>query len=185
MTITDIDISILLFIQEHFRNVALTPIFKAVSFLGNTGWFWILVCAGLLIYQRTRKTGITSSISLASTFLITTTIKHIIVRTRPYDAFLAIQRLIPAVHDPSFPSGHTSASFAVALILLYTCPKRIGIPAVILAGLIAFSRLYLGVHYPSDVLCAFLIALLVSLLVRKFLIKPENDKIRSLEYLRL
>ena len=78
-----------------------------------------------------------------------------------------IEALIPLIAKPtdfSFPSGHTTASFAVALVMFRMLPKKIGIPAVVLAALVAFSRLYLGVHYPTDVLVGFVVALVGSLL---------------------
>ena len=89
-------------------------------------------------------------------------LKNIVARPRP---FAEIEALIPLIAKPtdfSFPSGHTTASFAVALVMLRMLPKKIGIPAVVLAALVAFSRLYLGVHYPTDVLAGFVVALVGS-----------------------
>ena len=83
-------------------------------------------------------------------------------RTRPYETVAAIIPLIPRPVDSSFPSGHTCASFAAAFIYFRMLPRSYGISALILAALIAFSRLYLGVHYPTDVLVGFLVAALVS-----------------------
>lgn len=88
--------------------------------------------------------------------------QNIVARPRP---FAEIEALIPLIAKPtdfSFPSGHTTASFAVALVMLRMLPKKIGIPAVVLAALVAFSRLYLGVHYPTDVLTGFVVALVGS-----------------------
>ena len=80
--------------------------------------------------------------------------------------------------DFSFPSGHTTASFAVALVMLRMLPKKFGIPAVVLAALVAFSRLYLGVHYPTDVLTGFVIALVGSTLsVWIVRTKPEDKQV--------
>ena len=80
--------------------------------------------------------------------------------------------------DFSFPSGHTTASFAVALVMLQMLPKKFGIPAVVLAALVAFSRLYLGVHYPTDVLTGFVIALVGSMLsVWIVRTKPEDKQV--------
>ena len=96
-------------------------------------------------------------------FLITNLlIKNAVARPRPFDTYTQIIPLITRPKDYSFPSGHTCASFAVALVCLRMLPGKWGILPVVLAGMIAFSRLYLGVHYPGDVLAGFLVALLTS-----------------------
>ena len=158
-SIQQLDGEILLLIQRYLRTDMLTPFMKSVTFLGNGGWFWIL-CAVVL---------------LAVTNLL---LKNIVARPRP---FAEIEALIPMITKPkdfSFPSGHTTASFAVALVMLRMLPKKFGIPAVVLAALVAFSRLYLGVHYPTDVLTGLVIALVGSMLsvwiVRK---KPEDKQV--------
>lgn len=105
-------------------------------------------------------------------------LKNIVARPRP---FAEIEALIPMITKPkdfSFPSGHTTASFAVALVMLRMLPKKFGIPAVVLAALVAFSRLYLGVHYPTDVLTGFVIALVGSTLsVWIVRTKPEDKQV--------
>lgn len=151
--ITNIDSSILMFIQEHIRNPILTPFFQAVTSLGNAGMIWILITALLLIPKKTRKIGLMSLFALAGSLLVNNIIlKNLVARIRPYDT---IEGLVPLVAKPvdwSFPSGHTGSSFASACVLYRKLPKRLGIPALVLAVLIALSRLYVGVHYPSDVL---------------------------------
>ena len=179
-TLQQLDMNILLWIQEHLRVDALTPFWRAVTFLGNGGWFWILCAVVLLAIPKTRKTGyaavlslifgvivtktgVTAALSLLSGFLITNLlIKNAVARPRPFDTYTQIIPLITRPKDYSFPSGHTCASFAVALVCLRMLPGKWGILPVVLAGMIAFSRLYLGVHYPGDVLAGFLVALLTS-----------------------
>ena len=166
MTLQQIDMSILLWIQEHLRADALTPFWKVITFLGNGGWFWLVLAAGLLVYKKTRPTGIAALLSITVGFLLTNVLlKNIVARPRPFDAYTEIIPLITKPTDFSFPSGHTCASFACALILFRMLPKKFGIPAVILAGMVTFSRLYLGVHYPGDVLGGFLVAVFASTLV--------------------
>lgn len=163
--ITGIDVSILLFIQNYIRNDFLTPIMKGISFLGNAGWFGLALCVLLIIRRKTRKAGITAFVSIAITFILYYLLNHLICRPRPFVAYPEITRLIPAPHGYSCPSGHTANSFAYALVLVRMLDKRAGVPLVILAVLIGLSRLYLGVHYPTDVIFGFLLALIVSQIV--------------------
>ena len=107
------------------------------------------------------------------------TLKPLVARIRPYDYQLAffqknIPLLIEAQHDFSFPSGHTIASFeaAVALTLHH---KKLGIAAIVLAVLIAFSRLYLYVHYPTDVLAGMVVGV-VSALSSFYIVKLVSRK---------
>ena len=162
-SVQNLDGEILLQIQQHLRTDMLTPFMKIVTFLGNGGWFWILCAVVLLAIPRTRKTGYAAVLSLIFGVIVTNLLlKNIVARPRP---FAEIEALIPLIAKPtdfSFPSGHTTASFAVALVMLRMLPKKIGIPAVVLAALVAFSRLYLGVHYPTDVLVGFVVALVGS-----------------------
>lgn len=154
---------ILLWIQNHLRNPILDPIMQFITSLGDGGILWIIVTAVLLIIPKTRKTGILCLISLGFTVLVNNIIlKNLVNRTRPY---VAIPDLILITKDPgdaSFPSGHTAASFSVAVVMLMTMKKRYGISAIVLASLIALSRLYVGVHYPSDVLGGFVVATLIA-----------------------
>ena len=158
-SIQQLDGEILLLIQQYLRTDMLTPFMKSVTFLGNGGWFWILCAVVLLAVPKTRKTGYAAALSLIFGAIVTNLLlKNIVARPRP---FAEIEALIPMITKPkdfSFPSGHTTASFAVALVMLRMLPKKFGIPAVVLAVLVAFSRLYLGVHYPTDVLTGFVIA---------------------------
>lgn len=162
-SVQNLDGEILLQIQQHLRTDMLTPFMKIVTFLGNGGWFWILCAVVLLAIPKTRKTGYAAVFSLIFGAIVTNLLlKNIVARPRP---FAEIEALIPLIAKPtdfSFPSGHTTASFAVALVMFRMLPKKIGIPAVVLAALVAFSRLYLGVHYPTDVLVGFLVALMGS-----------------------
>lgn len=162
-SVQNLDGEILLQIQQHLRTDMLTPLMKFVTFLGNGGWFWILCAVVLLAIPKTRKTGYAAVLSLIFGVIVTNLLlKNIVARPRP---FAEIEALIPLIAKPtdfSFPSGHTTASFAVALVMLRMLPKKIGIPAVVLATLVAFSRLYLGVHYPTDVLAGFVVALMGS-----------------------
>ena len=151
---------ILLWIHTHLRFDAVTPVMRVLSLLGDKGIFWIALTLILLLFRRTRRLGIYCAVSMVLTFLVVNcAVKPLIARTRPYDLFSEIQILAHAEHDFSFPSGHSANSFAVAWILFRMSKKRYGVPAVLLAALIAFSRLYVGVHYPTDVLAGIVIAI--------------------------
>ena len=164
-SIQQLDGEILLQIQQHLRSDMLTPFMKSVTFLGNGGWFWILCAVVLLVIPKTRKTGCAAALSLIFGAIVTNLLlKNIVARPRPFAEIEALIPLITKPKDFSFPSGHTTASFAVALVMLRMLPKKFGIPAVVLAALVAFSRLYLGIHYPTDVLAGFVVALVGSTL---------------------
>lgn len=153
-----LDGNILLYIQDYIRQDWMTPFWKFITSLGNSGWFWIVLSILLVIPQRTRKIGITALAALLIGALITNVaLKNLVARIRPYEVVDGLKLIIERQHDYSFPSGHTCASFAAALVYYKMGPRKWGIPAVVLASLIAFSRLYVGVHYPSDVIGGLLI----------------------------
>lgn len=163
-TITQIDISILNFIQQ-FRTGFGDIFFPFITRFGDAGIFWMVLTLILLIIPKTRKYGLAMAVSLAiEAILCNVIIKPLVNRTRPFDYVDTVVNLIvKAPTDPSFPSGHTGASFACASALLFT-KSKLWIPAAILATLIAFSRLYLYVHYPSDVLVGAVIGTITGIL---------------------
>lgn len=147
----------LIWLQENVRSDVLTPIMKFITHLGDKGLFWILIAIVMLFFKKTRPLGIMAGIALVFSVLINNVlIKPNVGRIRPYEVVDGLKLLIEKQHDPSFPSGHSGASFAAAVVFLVKGPKKIGIPAIIVAALIAFSRLYVGVHYPTDVICGII-----------------------------
>lgn len=160
-----IDFFILNFIQENIRNTLLDKIMVFITSLGNMSIIWIIIGICLLINKKYRKYGIMLFLSLLFCAIVgNLTLKPLVARIRPFNAKPLLDGLlIKEPSDYSFPSGHTMCSFAPAVVLCYM-NKRIGICAVILSILIGFSRLYLYVHYPSDVLSGAIIGILLGML---------------------
>lgn len=152
------DYSILNYINEHFHNAFFDSFFSIITHLADAGWFWIALAALLLCFKKTRKTGCVMGAALLMGVIFGNGIlKPLIHRVRPYDnaawspAVTRATLLISPPSDYSFPSGHTLASFEGAFGI-FLCNKKWGAPALVLAVLIAFSRLYFYIHYPTDVI---------------------------------
>ncbi|MBD5506695.1 MAG: phosphatase PAP2 family protein [Lachnospiraceae bacterium] len=161
--LSELDGGILLWIQEYLRNPVLTPIVKVITTLGNGGAIWILLTLLILMLPKTRKAGCMMMAALLGTLLINNILlKNLVARTRPYEVIEGLTYLVRRPSEFSFPSGHAGSSFAAAGVMLRRLPKRYGIPAFVLAVLIALSRLYVGVHYPSDVLFGVISGILIS-----------------------
>lgn len=158
-----LEIAILDFIQK-LSNPILDSIMVFVSSLGNYGIIWIATSIILLFPKKTRKYGIMALVALALMQLTgNMIIKNLVERDRPYTQLEGFELLIAQPHDSSFPSGHTASAFACATVFL-TGKKRWGMIALLLAILIAFSRLYLYVHYPSDILGGMVLGIVCGLI---------------------
>ncbi len=147
-----IELSILDYIRENFQSDFMDDAMQIVTLFGDKGIFWIIVILLLLSYPKTRKLGCAAMISLIIEALCCNlAIKPLVHRLRPFEIREGIELLVTEPTDYSFPSGHTAASFAVSSVLCYK-KSRFGVPAVILSVLIGFSRMYLYLHYLTDVL---------------------------------
>lgn len=143
----------LLWVQEHLRFEALTPFMKAVTILGIAGCFWLALTLVLSFIPKMRRAAFASTLGMVFVAITCNLItKNLVARTRPYEVVEGLTRLIGEQVDYSFPSGHTAISFGSAVALFFYLDRRIGIGLMALATLIAWTRLYLGVHYPTDVL---------------------------------
>ena len=164
---------------QDMHNGFLDFILPKITFLGNGGWFMIVVTLLLLILPYNRKMGLQAAIALIlSTIVCNIILKPSIMRCRPCWLEPEIQILTNMPDDYSFPSGHSNASFAVATAIL-TRNKKLGIPAIILAAVIAFSRLYLFVHWPTDVIVGTITGIcggIVSFYIVNFIYKKISDK---------
>ncbi|MBE7043300.1 MAG: phosphatase PAP2 family protein [Ruminococcaceae bacterium] len=163
------DTFLLEWIQEVLQNETLDILFPFITMLGNKGMLWIMIALFLFCFKQYRKLALTMILSLILGLLLGNLIlKPLVGRIRPFQANRFFNLLIPPPKDFSFPSGHTLSSFAAASVLL-TEEKRMGIPAMIVAGLIAFSRLYLYVHYPSDVIAGIILGVLCGFAAKKIM----------------
>ncbi len=179
------DFPILDWIAENLRCAFLDAVMPVITMLGDAGWFWIACAVILLFIPKYRKVGLSMGAALIMGLVVCNiTMKPLLARIRPYDLQAqlgqTIDLLISKPHDFAFPSGHTLASFEGATVLAIH-NKKLGIPALILASLIAFSRLYLYVHYVTDVLFSLGMgigfAFLGSFMVHKGFSLYENRKL--------
>ena len=158
------DLPILDWIQAHLQSGFLDTVMPIITLFGEGGIFWIAWAVILILIPTSRTTGLGMGFALIMGLLVcNVTLKPLVARIRPYDLQaelgVTINLLINAQHDFSFPSGHTIASFEAAVVLLKNS-KKMGIPAMIIAILVTFSRLYLYVHYPTDVLVSIVLGTL-------------------------
>ena len=172
-TIQNVDIGILNYIQEYIKNPFLDKIMPFITSLGNLSFIWIVIGILLLRIKKYRKYGFMIFLSLILCGLIGNIIlKPIVARMRPFDIYPLIDGLLIKIpKDYSFPSGHTMSSFAPIVVLLYF-NRKIGVCALIIGSLIAFSRLYLYVHYPSDVFAGMVIGI-INGIIAIFVIEKE------------
>lgn len=174
------DQEILLWIQMYIRHESITPFFRFITHLGDKGIIWIIISVMLLIRKDTRRAGFLSLISLAFSYiLVNLFLKNYVARIRPYEYLNELELLIERQRDFSFPSGHASSSFATAVILFQCLKKRTGILALALASMISFSRLYIGVHYPTDVIIGIIIGTIVAILVYQISNKIKIEHIKK------
>ena len=162
------DLPILDWIQANMANPFLDKIMPIITVLGDAGIFWMICAAVLAITKKYRKVGFGMAFAMAMGLLVCNIIlKPTVGRIRPYDfqetLGVTINLLIEKQHDFSFPSGHTIASFEACTVMMLGS-KKLGIPATLLAILIAFSRLYLYVHYPTDVIASVILGTIFGIL---------------------
>lgn len=157
------DFSILEFIQQNMRSEVLDVIFTVITYLGSGGILWIAAAVCMLFTKKYRRCGIAVLVCLLLGLLFGNLIlKHIVARARPCWLKPIADMLVAVPKDFSFPSGHTLSSFIVAIVILRHS-RGFGIPALVVAALIAFSRLYVYVHFPTDLLGAMILAVPVAI----------------------
>ena len=171
--IQQFDEGALWWIAQHLRMSWLDPLVKFYTSLGNGGLCFIAVALLLLVFHQTRKAGATALTALAFGAAVTNlTIKPLITRPRPWVVMEDFVCLVTSSDPNSFPSGHTTAAFAFGVALFLTVrPKWAKAAALTAAALMGLSRLYVGVHFPTDVLAGAVIGtccgILASWVVRR------------------
>ena len=176
---------------ETLHNPITNPIFYAITTLGNAGWFWIVLAVLMLtvLPKKYKKAGLTMAIALILSLIFCNGImKHLWARPRAFwvvgqnfvvgNEFENLYGIFNSIHDYSFPSGHSSASFAAA-VSIFMWRKKEGSAALVLAALIAFSRLYFTVHYPTDVLVGTITGALYGV-AAYFIVKALINKVPKL-----
>ena len=176
------DSNILLYIQEHIRTDVANPFWIFYTHLGDMGILWVIVAIVLLCFKKSRRVGVTVTISLLLGFIVTNLIlKGLVARTRPFYAVEGLQALISYPKDYSFPSGHSTIWFAGGTTTFLTLNKKYSFIFLILAIMMGFSRMYVGVHYPTDVLAGMIIGI-SSAIASYYIVKwIYNKKTSSLE----
>lgn len=174
--IQSFDNSILYYIYENWHNAFTNGLFVAISSISNGGFIWIALGIAMLFSRKWRPTGIIMLLSLGLSAVIGSVIlKNIFCRLRPFVADPSLEMLIglPGGYY-SFPSGHSTAAGAGAAAV-FLRHKGYGAAAVAYALLVALSRVFLVVHYPTDVLCGLALGALCSILLCKFAL-PKLEK---------
>ncbi len=167
---------ILYWIQEVVRHDWLNPIVIGITKLGDAGVFWLCSIVFFLFIKKERKTAIYALLSIVVCYVLTCVVlKNLVNRVRPYDAYSFLHILVAPEKDASFPSGHSSIAFSVAMIYYYSLSNhKLGIGFVVFAALIALSRLYVGVHYPSDVVAGIACGVLIAYGIKRMIMDKEK-----------
>lgn len=181
--IRELDFRILDWIQQNCRSTVMDALMPKVTMLGQMRLLWIALALLFLMIRKYRKCGITLSFGLICSLLIgNLLLKNIVARSRPCWINTDIDMLIAIPKDYSFPSGHTLCAFIAAVIIL-SYDKRLGIPALLIAAAVGFSRMYLYVHFPSDVLAGMVLGVAIGifsiLLTRKLMTVYEQKRLNE------
>lgn len=145
---------------NSIHNPVLTEIFKILTYIGEFGAVWLLAAVIFIINKKTRYIGITILVAALLSLIVSNgIIKNLVARSRPCWLHPEVKLLIPNPWDYSFPSGHSSNGFACASAI-YAWNRKYGTAALILATLIAVTRMYFYVHFPTDILAGMILGII-------------------------
>lgn len=146
------ELAILNWIQQNIRGEWLDTIMPVFTQFNDNGEIWIAMAVILFLLKKHRQAGVSIGAGLLTNLILCNwTLKPLIGRIRPFMVNTAVELLVKAPSSASFPSGHTASSFAVVGVL-WAVKHPLWKPAAVVAALMAFSRLYLYVHWPTDIL---------------------------------
>lgn len=173
-----------MYVQHLTKNgvayqIYFAGIFASVRNYANmkTGIIFAAIAIILLVIPRKRKTGSIVTASLVINIIVVNLIlKNVFARVRPFNVNTVVQLLVSRPTDYSFPSGHTAMALTVVTALFLAGEKKFAWPALVLAVLIAFSRMYLYVHYPTDILGGVVVGILCGLIGKWFINEIEKKK---------
>lgn len=168
------------------RNELLTAVLIFITRLGDHGTVWLVIAAACLVRRKTRACGVAMLLALLFSLLVgNLTIKPLVARARPFKTYPELTSLIRQ-GGYSFPSAHAMSSFAAGFAFYLGMRKcgqpLLGVLSLLLATGVAFSRIYVGVHYPSDVLCGALIGILLAIIAVRLTewaahrLRPQNKE---------
>ncbi len=162
-------------LQQFMRSPWLDKAMTVFTGFNDSGVLVIATCGALLLPKKYRSVGVRATLALSlETILVNFVLKPLVARTRPFMVSDAIEVLTRTPDDFSFPSGHTGSMVAVAAVILFCMDRKYGITAIIAALLMAFSRVYVGVHYPTDVFASIIIGVLIAFFAVKSMDKFEK-----------
>lgn len=163
-----------LYALQQIHNPVLDKIMVFLSLIGEAGIVWIVLAIVFLIMKKTRRCGAQMVVAMLLTFIIGNLIlKNAISRDRPCWIEPTVALLVKSPTDFSFPSGHSMNGFTAAVTILFY-DKRWGIAAVVLAALIAFSRLYNFVHFPTDVFAGIVIGIVIACVTNALFVRVKK-----------
>ena len=175
-----LDQSILYWIHDNLSCGLLDALMPKLTMLGSGGTIWLLAAGGLLCTKKYRRQGAILLAGLAVGVLVgNVCLKNLIARPRPCWLDDSVRLLIASPTDYSFPSGHTLSSVIGATVLTKT-NRKFGWAAIPLAAIIAFSRLYLFVHYPSDILAGAVLGMAIGETVYYWWMRWGKNRTKSI-----
>ncbi|MBQ7547376.1 MAG: phosphatase PAP2 family protein [Clostridia bacterium] len=176
-------------IHDYSIDAIIEPVLVFLTNLFDTGIFWIILAAVLFCFKKTRRAGLTMAAALLVMMVCNNLVlKNLLARPRPFNLDWPAMKdgwkyvypgLVDQPHSYSFPSGHSSSGFAAATGLCVSKKPYLYIPGLLLAAIVAFSRIYVMVHYPTDVIFGALFGViygLIAIFICKWIIKMVNDK---------